>query len=350
MICERNRRLAPEKERVQERLDGLWNDDHLPEVALAGRHFAVISDFHMGNGGRADDFHKNEEAMLRALRFYNEGGFTLILLGDIEELWQFNLHEIANRYDDTIYTAFRNFPAGRLYRVYGNHDIDWRIPLDPARAAGRRADSPVEGLKLVDAQSGRRFLLVHGHQGTADSDSFAELNRPFVRAYRHLEPYVKVDRQESAPRSAITKAFDSHRYQWAKSRGAILICGHSHNAVFASRGWVSRLRERHDHLVRRIQSEADKGKRKGLLQEATEIQTELRRELARGRGIGSISKRPLPCYFNTGCAIYRNGITAIEIQDERIRLRKWHRRLAAGLSSELYHDGDLRAFINQLDN
>jgi hypothetical protein len=31
---------------------------------------------------------------------------------------------------------------------------------------------------------------------------------------------------------------------------------------------------------------------------------------------------PLPCYFNTGCALYTDGITAIEISDREIRLVK----------------------------
>jgi len=32
---------------------------------------------------------------------------------------------------------------------------------------------------------------------------------------------------------------------------------------------------------------------------------------------------PLPCYFNTGCGLYKKGITNIEIEGDKIRLIKW---------------------------
>ena len=39
----------------------------------------------------------------------------------------------------------------------------------------------------------------------------------------------------------------------------------------------------------------------------------------------STTGKPLPCYFNTGCGHFRNGITNIEIEGDKIRLIKWWR-------------------------
>jgi hypothetical protein len=35
--------------------------------------------------------------------------------------------------------------------------------------------------------------------------------------------------------------------------------------------------------------------------------------------------KPLPFYFNTGCGHFRDGITNIEIEGDKIRLIKWWR-------------------------
>ena len=39
----------------------------------------------------------------------------------------------------------------------------------------------------------------------------------------------------------------------------------------------------------------------------------------------SLKGKPLPCYFNTGCGHFRDGITNIEIEGDKIRLIKWQR-------------------------
>ncbi|GAH53428.1 unnamed protein product, partial [marine sediment metagenome] len=54
---------------------------------------------------------------------------------------------------------------------------------------------------------------------------------------------------------------------------------------------------------------------------------DLRHEKRRGRKYIRITTKgkPLPCYFNTGCGLYRKGLTNIEIEGDKIRLIKWHK-------------------------
>jgi len=51
--------------------------------------YALFSDLHLGDGGKVDNFFHNEETMRLALKYYKNSGYSIILLGDVEELWQF---------------------------------------------------------------------------------------------------------------------------------------------------------------------------------------------------------------------------------------------------------------------
>jgi hypothetical protein len=50
--------------------------------------FIVFSDAHRGDGTGADDFAANSLIFKCALDYYLAQGFTLIELGDAEELWE----------------------------------------------------------------------------------------------------------------------------------------------------------------------------------------------------------------------------------------------------------------------
>lgn len=46
-----------------------------------------------------------------------------------------------------------------------------------------------------------------------------------------------------------------------------------------------------------------------------------------------------PCYYNTGCALYSDGVTGIEISEGIIKLVKWDRNQKAQFSSQAYQEG-----------
>ena len=82
----------------------------------------------------------------------------------------------------------------------------------------------------------------------------------------------------------------------------------------------------------------------GPLPPLTDEQLTLRDELR--RDIETLGKRPLPVYFNSGCCLYKSGITTIEIEGDRIELVKWTQSTSP--KREWTVPGRLSDFINEL--
>ena len=60
-----------------------------------------ISDLHIGDGSRTDDFHRDEE-LLKFLEFVEREAQELIVVGDLFELWQAKLDKILFRHVDVV--------------------------------------------------------------------------------------------------------------------------------------------------------------------------------------------------------------------------------------------------------
>lgn len=229
------------KEATWQRLTQVRQDTATASLPLQGKKYAIISDTHMGDGGDADDFSGNEQALLNALSYYYQKDFDLILLGDIEELWQFDLNRIVGRYDESVYSTYKKFGIDWVHRIFGNHDSEWGGLPDPTRTGAGRQALADEAIKLGDNGGKVQILLVHGHQGSVDSDKYAWFSRFFVRMFRGIEPPARLTGlygTGAAPNSPIAKDFERTLYSWAKTNKVILICGHSHRAMFASKSYA----------------------------------------------------------------------------------------------------------------
>lgn len=313
------------------------------------RRYAILSDVHLGNGGLADNFHRNEQTLVHALRHYRKQGYYLILLGDIEELWQFDLDKIRARYGATVYKHLRAFPRRRLYRVFGNHDYDWEAPLDPARPARRNhLGRAVEALKL-----GRHILLTHGHQADPhESRGHWWYRRLAVRLFKIIEPLVVRlfgFQNESAAQSQRPRDYERKLYQWAKANQTMLICGHTHRAIFASLSYAERLHMEIAKLEEQMNATADKKLLVDLAVQLAALQEKLEREKQRKGIIVPVETagKALPAYFNSGCALYNDGLTNLEIAEGKIRLVKWQRAGHAVIAPEVYQEGDLKEFLKE---
>ncbi len=75
-----------------------------------------ISDLHIGNKGKADDFKGNENNLITFLKTLPDR--SIIFVGDILELLQFTLEEVEAEYPELLELLFRK---ARVY-VVGNHD------------------------------------------------------------------------------------------------------------------------------------------------------------------------------------------------------------------------------------
>jgi len=344
--------MSQDKELTRKKLSALLESPEVENLDIEGNKFVIISDVHLGDGSRADDLRENQETLMTALDYYKDEGYQLILLGDIEEFWQFDLEKIRQRYDDTVYKKIRAFGDDRVHRVFGNHDSEWCSYPDPAKSHFERPGCAVEALKMKDFRGKTCILLVHGHQGSTESDKNSWLSRAFVRMYRGVEPVLKFDPHTSATKSQVTKDYEQILYSWAKESKVILICGHSHRAIFASRSRVDKLK--HDQNVLQseiLDSRSDSALREQKLEELYRLIIKLQDERLKNRDIDVAEPNgdPLPCYFNTGCALYTNGITTIEIADGEIRLVKWDKDTGKKPRFEVYQHGSLNSFIAEVE-
>jgi UDP-2,3-diacylglucosamine pyrophosphatase LpxH len=226
-----------DKDLTWRKLDALWGNKDITVLDTKDKKYAIFSDTHLGNGGEADDFYGNREALINALSFYQKNDFALILLGDIEEFWQFDLEDIVKCYADTIYSKIQAFGVSRVYRIFGNHDREWGGWIDPIKSPGKQMGFADEAIKMRDTDGEVRLLLVHGHQGSIDADKYSWFSRFFVRIYSGIEfmmKYTGVVGHTSATKSQVAKDYERTLYSWAKSRKVMLLCGHSHRAIFAS--------------------------------------------------------------------------------------------------------------------
>ncbi len=338
---------------VWNRLSELWTRTDIPVLELKDRKYAILSDIHLGNNSPSDDFVKNEPALLYALDYYYENGFSLILLGDIEELWQFDLHAIKEHYDNTVYTRLRKFSPGRVTRIFGNHDYEWGGFVDPIHGVGTASIAP-EAVKLADEQGIPRILLVHGHQGTIESDKFSWFSRFWVRLFSFIEPLAisaKIYTSPSSTKSQIAQDYERTLYQWAKENKVLLICGHSHRAIFASRSYAEKINEEILQLeAENSRSKTSATQRRKNFQKIRELNAELQDEKAKGRMIEATDpgKTPLPCYFNTGCGLYSDGLTALEISEGNIRLVKWCSDALPSSAYQKYDEDNLSSILQKI--
>ena len=321
---------------IYERLTELYNSTDQNVVKNlplnANTKYALFSDLHLGDGGNSDLFRDNEETMRFALEYYKENGYSIILMGDIEELWQFNLIEIYEKYNKSIYDFLRSFQPNKVHRIFGNHDCDWkRPPTDPILCNKEIQHGAPEGIKL-----GKDIFLVHGHQGDKKCDRKTWESRYWARKG---EPYVPIGKifgysNCSATLSQVPGNREKLYYNWAREQGVFLICGHTHNAIFASNSYYWWLKEQIKKKEKEL-IKCSKDRINKLYKEIKKLKADLDHENKMLRNYNRLDRKgtPLPCYFNTGCGHFNDGITNIEIEGDKIRLIKWYKEYS--LASEL---------------
>jgi UDP-2,3-diacylglucosamine pyrophosphatase LpxH len=334
--------MALDEAVAKRKLTALWKDPKVPVLDTAGKKYVMLSDIHLGDGGSADDFHDNEKALKKALEKYQQEGYNLVLLGDIEEFWQFDQYQINDRYDRSIYKAIRAFGDAHIFRVYGNHDVEWGTLVDQAKNKPIRTAAASEALKLKDKSGRIRIMMVHGHQGSKESDKTSWFSRFAVRLFKSVEPTASalgLYGHTSATKSQIAKDYERILYTWAKKEKVILICGHSHRAIFAATSYLDRLETQMGEIGVQLRDRKhdDAFCKKGL-KEMEKLRKKIADEMMKDRDIKKIEPRgnPKPCYFNTGCALFTDGLTAIELDNDELRLVKWNRK--TGKKEIFQHD------------
>lgn len=298
-------------------------------VELKEAKIIIFSDHHRGGRNAADDFIKCERAYHAALGYYFSLGYTLVVLGDVEELWEEHPETVLKAYPYTVTLEKRFLDAGRYLRFWGNHDETWqdknfvRKYLEPVYKTSLNVR---EGLRIKVRDGGKdlgSLFLTHGHQGTKDSDKWAWLSRFLVRY--GWQPFQLLTGYAPNTPAGDWHSRDRHdqaMYQWAQSQAkTVLITGHTHKPVFASRS----------HLARAEKSMKEASKALGADSLSAEKLAEYALRSADFEWIKAKELRDLhdhandkPCYFNAGCCSFSDGdVTGIEISGGMIRLIRW---------------------------
>ena len=281
--------------------------------------YIIFSDQHKGAKDAADDFMIAEENYMKALTHYYNEGYTLINLGDCEELWESTPAKVIQKNRLTLLEEAKFLQKDRYYRIFGNHDLEWNylIPrnqfLKPIFGDKLKV---YEGMILQMPYNNRTFdiFLTHGHQGDQRSDGNA-FSKWFVAAI-----WTPIQRLLDIRMDTVSDSFDLvdlHNivmYEWTlQEKNTFLISGHTHKPVFVSLDHI-------DRLTKQLEK-AMKEKDEALI---SSLQASLEKRKKEYEGKVLIKTMAQPTYFNTGCCCFSDGdITGIEITDGFIRLIKW---------------------------
>jgi hypothetical protein len=262
-------------------------------------------------------------------------GYKLCVLGDAEELWECLPEEVMGEYEDVLALEqeFQQQP-GRYFRCWGNHDFDWHDPTVVADHLGNQLPGVEvrEGLKLTLTTAGEplgHVFLVHGHQGTIDSDQLKNLSKRVVR-----DAYAPLQRLRNKPsttpardwrlRDAHSEAMYRGATSCSHSEEVLLRAGHPHAPVF-SRPPATGDPEQVDQAAEASGGEGGAAASTHAAAWSRSEQEALKaKDKTRATPSLSYAEMDVPCYFNTGCCSFGDGsVSGLEIVDGKIRLVSW---------------------------
>lgn len=310
---------------LQEAYDDERTDER--DIDLEAARIVIFSDQHKGTRDGADDFRGCERAYNAALGYYLEAGYTLVALGDVEELWECRPTPVIRSYRNTLALEAEFHRHGRYLRLWGNHDDLWGFESGAAKHLHPIYGEDLkvhEALKLNARLAGKKIgqiFLVHGHQGTTFSQRYTTVSRIVVRyIWRPLQRLTRLPSTTPAKDFQLRAQHDVAMYQWAESKhGLVLIAGHTHRPVFGSRTHLGKIEETLMGLRAKTHPTPDDLKR--IVEVRAELEFVKAAEYQGGDTSVEMSK---PCYFNTGCCSFGDGdITGMEIISGLIKLVRW---------------------------
>jgi predicted phosphodiesterase len=282
--------------------------------------FIIFSDQHKGAKNGADDFMLCEPNYLAALDYYYQNGYFFIAMGDCEELWENTLFAVKKHQQPSLEKEGRFFKENRGLKIFGNHDLVWQNdPLAPIYLKSIfNCDVPIyEGVLLQSTVNNNpvNVFCTHGHQGDKASDGNWFSKFFVARIWAPLQSLVKINPNTPAYDAQLKTLHNSIMYEWSASQDNIfLITGHTHQPVFESLTHIESL-YRQLLFAQEVKDES--------------MTASLEKEIATRRfeytHVSQDYIKMKPTYFNSGCCCYSDGdITGIEIQEDCIRLIKWH--------------------------
>lgn len=284
----------------------------------SGERAVILSDFHMGNGSRSDDLIRNGPLLMDLLeRQYLADGWHLVLNGDIEEMQRYSYQAIKAHWK-RLYDIFDRFAwEGRLHKTIGNHDEDLVFE--------RRYPYALHDVLRIETKV-LPVIVYHGHQA---SRVYTKYNKVIRAVLRYLLKPVGIRNISSARSPAKRFHVERRAYEFSRRNGVVSVIGHTHRPLFESLGRFDYIKFEIERLCRDFPLAASGEERGIITAEVHALQTELGK-LKRSERRRSMKESlygdelPVPCLFNSGSAIGKKGINAIELDGEAISLVYWY--------------------------
>lgn len=257
---------------------------YAPVLALHPQTKLVLfSDCHRGTGNGNDNFLKNRNLYMAAMKHYYASGFLYIELGDGDELWENRSLSAIREIHRDVYGLLSLFRReGRLFQLYGNHDLALKncrqyphfggLVLKICDYASRPANTP----------ACHELYLTHGHQADLLNSTFWRLARFLVRyLWKPLEQLGISDPTSAAKNYRLRTKVEKRLADWAVKNHCHLITGHTHRPMLAGSGNVY---------------------------------------LSSGNFFFNSGN----VYLNSGSCVHPYSITCLELEKHSISLIKWH--------------------------
>ena len=279
----------------------------------AGGKALVLSDLHMGEGLR-DDLNPNGEMLTCLLEeYYFKNGWNLVLNGDIEELQRYSLDRIQKKWAG-LFRIFDLFAKkNRFFKLIGNHDEQLLLK--------RHQQYPLHNVIKIETGTVPAFVY-HGHQLSKVYSNYNRLIGVGIRYF--LKPFgIRNITEARSPRKRFH--IEKKAYAFSMKNKCLSIIGHTHRPLFESLSRCDYIKFEIERLCRDYPSSKD---RERIENEVSALRKELRKlKRKEKQDIFNMSiygdELPIPCLFNSGCALGKKGLNAIEITNEDIALVYW---------------------------
>jgi UDP-2,3-diacylglucosamine pyrophosphatase LpxH len=321
---------SPNRDFVFQRLSDLYHDivdnpepkyGALYELDLNNGSTIIFSDHHKGNRRKSDEFRYAEKNYLAALDYYDKQKANYINLGDSEEFWKFNIFSIMKHNQKTFEAEKKFVKRNAFYKIYGNHDIFWKIDPFAKMYLWQLYDKAINiygGIVIrVKYEDGNHIdvFCTHGHQGDKKSDG-NKFSVWFVAyIWAPLQSFLEININTPAQSQGEKTLHNKLMYEWSQlQKNLVLITGHTHQPIFHSYSHIQTLRERLSEAVRN-----------GDNAQVEALEEKIKRHPSQCNGNGASNSKYKPTYFNAGCCCFSdNSISGIEISDGFARLVRWY--------------------------
>jgi hypothetical protein len=171
---------------------------------------------------------------------------------------------------------------------------------------------------------GNKIFFFHGHQAGMKYDRMESISHYLLRYGARPLAINNFAVSNNATRKYL---IEKRAYNYAKKRKIMAVMGHTHRPLFESQSKVDHLKFKIEQMILEY-PRADNERKSELEKKLKVYKDDLKKVMKLRRKEDFLeslyNEGPLvPSLFNSGCAVGKRGITALEIENGKISLVYW---------------------------